>query len=184
MESLKDRHVIFEHPNLPVYIKQNRPRLIAAALTVLRGYAIHPTSLSLPPLDSFEEWSWRVRDALVWLGEEDPVVAVKYENDGSGEVSAAFTAIKSMRLLKQHERSGEAFVARDLAGWASGNAELRDALENAGCAEPNNASKVGYWLRAHKNRIAGGLKLTCQIVDGGREPNKWSLSNSDVQTHV
>jgi hypothetical protein len=184
VESLKDRHVIFEHPNLPVYIKQNRPRLIAAALTVLRGYAIHPTSLSLPPLDSFEEWSWRVRDALVWLGEEDPVVAVKYENDGSGEVSAAFTAIKSMRLLKQHERSGEAFVARDLAGWASGNAELRDALENAGCAEPNNASKVGYWLRAHKNRIAGGLKLTCQIVDGGREPNKWSLSNSDVQTHV
>jgi hypothetical protein len=130
------------------------------------------------PLDSFEDWSWRVRDALVWLGEEDPVAAVKYDNDGSGEIAAAFAVIQSVRLLKQHQKPGDAFVARDLAGWASGNAELRDALEGAGCADSTNTAKAGYWLRAHKNRIASGLKLTFEQVRGGREPNKWSLLES------
>jgi hypothetical protein len=130
------------------------------------------------PLDSFEDWSWRVRDALVWLGEEDPVAAVKYDNDGSGEIAAAFAVIQPVRLLKQHQKPGDAFVARDLAGWASGNAELRDALEGAGCADSTNTAKAGYWLRAHKNRIASGLKLTFEQVRGGREPNKWSLLES------
>jgi len=184
VESLKDRQIVFNHPNLPVYIKQNRPRLIAAALTVLRAYAVHPNPLLLPPLDSFEDWSWRVRDALVWLGEEDPVVAVKYDNDGSGELASAFREIHSVRLLKQHDKTGDSFVARDLAGWASGNAGLRDALEGAGCLDSTNPTKVGNWLRVHKDRIAGGLKLTFRQMRGGREPNKWSLVESAVHERI
>jgi len=112
------------------------------------------------------------------------VAAVKYDNDGSGEIAAAFAVIQSVRLLKQHQKPGDAFVARDLAGWASGNAELRDALEGAGCADSTNTAKVGYWLRAHKNRIAGGLKLTVKQVNGGREPGNWSLVESVVQERI
>lgn len=39
------------------------------------------------------------------------------------------------------------------------------------------AAKVGMWLRAHKNRIAGGLRLMAKIIDGGRQPNRWLLQN-------
>ena len=112
------------------------------------------------------------------------MAAVKYDNDGSGEIAAAFAVIQSVRLLKQHQKPGDAFVARDLAGWASGNAELRDALEGAGCADSTNTAKVGYWLRAHKNRIASGLKLTFEQVHGGRDPGRWSLLESAAKDQV
>ncbi len=180
VESLKDRQVLFEHPNLAGYIKHHRPRLIVAALTVLRAYALHPQPLNLTPLDSFEDWSWRVREALVWLGEEDPVGAVDYGNDGAPEIGQVFAAIHMVARSKVPSRDPE-FRASDLAIWASGNFALRDALEQAGCADPVSSSKVGYWLRAHKNRIAGGLKLQFRQVHGGRQPNSWQLAPAECE---
>jgi len=178
VESLKDRQVVFDHPSLATYIKQHRAQFITAALTVLRAYALHPQPLNQPPLDSFEDWSWRVRDALVWLGEEDPVAAVDYSNDGSGEVGVAFSTIQTMAKAKVAGRIPE-FRASDLALWASGNFALRDALEQAGCSDSVSSSKVGYWLRAHKNRIASELKLQSKKIDGGRQSNKWQLVAKD-----
>lgn len=183
VESLKDRQVVFDHPSLATYIKQHRAQFITAALTVLRAYALHPQPLNQPPLDSFEDWSWRVRDALVWLGEEDPVAAVDYSNDGSGEISVVFDTIQTVVTAKVAGRITE-FRASDLALWASGNFALRDALEQAGCADPVSSSKVGYWLRAHKNRIAGGLKLVVKQVDGGRQSNKWQLQSSTQEAEL
>ena len=183
VESLKERQVDFSIPNLSAHIKLNRARYVAAALTVLRAYALHPSPLLLPALDSFEDWSWRVRDALVWLGEEDPVAAVEYGNDGSGEISAAFAVIYSVAMHKNGNRAAE-FRASDLATWASGNVMLRDAMEQSGCLDTGNAAKIGYWMRSLKNRIAGGLKLICKQVDGGRAPNKWMLVDPSAMTAV
>jgi putative DNA primase/helicase len=180
VESLKDREIEFELPSLATHIKQHRAQLIMAALTVLRAYALEPQPLSLPPLDSFEDWSWRVRDALVWLGEEDPVAAVEYENDGAGEIGAAFEAIQQLAKAKLPGRTLE-FRASDLTLWASGNYPLRDALEQAGCADPSKSAQIGYWLRAHKNRIAGGLKLTTKEINGGRQAAKWMLLSLEKQ---
>jgi len=173
VESIKDRVIDFEYPSLALHIKQNRPLYIAAALTVLKAYAAHGDPLMLTPLDSFEDWSWRVREALVWLGEEDPVAAVNYENDGSGEIASAFLIIESLSNLKLGGSKDNSFRANDLANWATGNFALRDALEQAGCADTNSSAKLGYWLRAHKNRIAGGLKLISKQVNEGRQVNKW-----------
>ena len=175
VESLKERQVVFEKPNLAAFIRQNRARLIAAGLTVLQAYALHHTPLNQTPLDSFEDWSWRVRDALVWLGEEDPVSAVDYDNDGSGEIAAAFQAINVVATAKVAARNAE-FQASDLAIWASSNYALRDALEQAGCSDPISSGKVGYWLRANKNRIAARLRLETKQVNGGRQASKWILT--------
>lgn len=176
VESLKDRQIEFEHPNLALHIKQNRAHLITAALTVLRAYALHPQPLNLPPLDSFEDWSWRVREALIWLGEEDPVSSVNYDNDGTSEIALAFQVMQTVAKAKVRTTPPE-FRASDLAIWSTSNFALRDALEQAGCTESNSAAKVGMWLRAHKNRIAGGLRLQSKAVDGGRQPNRWLLQN-------
>ena len=173
VESIKDRVIDFEYPSLALHIKQNRPLYIAAALTVLKAYAVHDDPLMLAPLDSFEDWSWRVREALVWLGEEDPVAAVNYENDGSGEIANVFATIQSVVNMKQTANKEKDFKSNDLANWAAGNFALRDALEQAGCTDTNSSAKLGFWLRAHKNRIAGGLKLVCKQIDGGRKPSKW-----------
>lgn len=50
VESPRDRDIAFEHPSLATHIKARRARLITAALTVLRAYALHPEPLRLSPL--------------------------------------------------------------------------------------------------------------------------------------
>jgi len=182
VESPRDRGVIFEQPALASFVLANRSRLIHAALTVLRAYALHPEPLRLPPLESFEDWSWRVRDALIWLGQEDPVSAVRFDNEGTGEIAQAFEAIAVTATLKCRKViKGKAleFRANELAQWALSAGSLRDALEMAGCSDATSTAKLGYWLRAHRNRIAGGRKLACRIVNQGRQPNQWFIELSE-----
>lgn len=158
VESLRDRKVQFEHPSLVDHIKNNRAKLIMAGLTVLRAYALHAPSLSLQPLESFEDWSRRVRDALVWLGEVDPVAAVDYSNDGSGELGLAFEAI--YKAIDQNLQSrSKNFMANHLARLVADDFALREALSTAGCSEPSSSNALGCWLRASKNRIAAGYQL-------------------------
>ena len=184
VESPRDRDVVFEQPALASFVLANRSRLIHAALTVLRAYALHPEPLNLPPLESFEDWSWRVRDALIWLGQEDPVSAVRFDNDGTGEIAQAFEAIANMARVKCRaapEKKSAEFRAQELAQWALNASGLRDALESAGCSDATSTAKLGYWLRAHRNRVAGGKRLGCRIVNHGRQPNQWFIALSEEQ---
>jgi putative DNA primase/helicase len=180
VESVKDRQVQFEHPALSTHVKLNRARYVMAGLTVLRAYALHTQRLSLKPLDSFEEWSQRVREPLVWLGEEDPVTAVDYSNDGSAELGAAFKAI--YQAIDGHLESRiEEFEAKDLAKLAGEDLVLRDALFQAGCREPQNSNSLGYWLRQYKNRIASGYQLTDKKQTSGGV-NTWKLTSTSKET--
>jgi hypothetical protein len=63
----------FRHPDLLAWVGENRGRLLAAALTILRAYctAGRP-DLGLPAWGSFEGWSRLVRSAVVWVGLPDP----------------------------------------------------------------------------------------------------------------
>jgi hypothetical protein len=63
----------FRHPDLLGYIGENRSRLLAAALTVLRAYFVagRPRQ-ELTPWGSFDGWSGLVRSAVVWAGLPDP----------------------------------------------------------------------------------------------------------------
>ena len=63
----------FRHPNLEAWVQQERPRLVIAALTILRAYFVAGCpSQGLTPYGSFQPWSDLVRNAVVWLGEADP----------------------------------------------------------------------------------------------------------------
>ncbi len=177
--SPRDRRIAFTLPDLQGHIKANRARLIVAALTVLRAYAICEQPLHQPPLESFEQWSWRVRDALVWLGEADPVSAVQFDNDGSDDIAEVFRLIVVVAKAKIRVGAQSKFRASELANWAAGNYELRDALQEAGCADPTNSASVGYWLRSLKNRIAGGLRLEIRQVNGGRAASLWCICQVD-----
>ncbi|MEZ6073962.1 MAG: hypothetical protein R3C10_27700 [Pirellulales bacterium] len=63
----------FRHPHLTRWVAENRPVLLAAALTVLAAYcrAGRPDQ-GLKTWGSFEGWSQLVRQALVWAGQPDP----------------------------------------------------------------------------------------------------------------
>ncbi|MCA1366472.1 hypothetical protein I6F15_03505 [Bradyrhizobium sp. BRP14] len=51
----------------------DRGKYIAACLTIVRAYILAGRPCKLRPLASYEQWSRTVREALVWLGEADPV---------------------------------------------------------------------------------------------------------------
>lgn len=63
----------FVHPRLLEWILEERPRLVSAALTLLRAYwSAGKPPQPLDPYGSFEMWSDLIRSALVWAGAPDP----------------------------------------------------------------------------------------------------------------
>jgi hypothetical protein len=58
----------FRHSNLLGWVKENHPRLLVEALTILRAYILAgKPAQNIPPYGSFEEWSDLVRSAIVGL---------------------------------------------------------------------------------------------------------------------
>lgn len=63
----------FRHPNLLAWIGEQRQRLLASALTILRAYFVAGCpDQKLPAWGSYESWSSVVRAAVVWVGMPDP----------------------------------------------------------------------------------------------------------------
>jgi hypothetical protein len=52
--------------------RKRRGELVVAALTVLRAWHMARERVNLSPFGSFETWSYRIREPLVWLGQIDP----------------------------------------------------------------------------------------------------------------
>jgi hypothetical protein len=68
----------FETEDPVIVFKRDRRRLVAAALTVLRGYiAADRPRQGGAPLGGFEGWARLVRDALLWLGAADPTLTIE-----------------------------------------------------------------------------------------------------------
>jgi putative DNA primase/helicase len=149
----------FEIPDIKAYVSANRSRLLVDALTVMVAYAQAAPAGMLKPLESFEQYSRIARDPLVWLGVGDAVETQHTEaEDDIAPLREAFD------LLARYPKFGgkEPFAARDLAAECDqmvAGAELKAAIEGAGCSDASSPVKVGYWLRAHRDRVAAGRKL-------------------------
>jgi hypothetical protein len=154
-EHLKER--IFKIVNPRRYIMEHRATLLIDALTIIKAYISSRTDMKMPvTLPSFEEWSRLAREPLVWLGLADPVITQKETDDELKSVGPIFE-----RMAKTFGEN--AFTAADLARLVGGledeKNELSDALMQSGCAEPNSPIKIGYWLRAARDKIGNNLKL-------------------------
>ena len=54
-----------------------RPQLVTAALTILRAFKLCGKPSGRPALGSFEQWSALIRDAMFWVGIEDPTGTIE-----------------------------------------------------------------------------------------------------------
>lgn len=78
-ERPEERH--FEK-DLYQWVPDNRPALVAAVLTFLRAYVVAGRpSQKLTPFGGFDDWNNLIRCALVWLGEDDPLLNRSREQD-------------------------------------------------------------------------------------------------------
>ena len=56
--------------------QDRRGELVVAALTVLRAWHVADERLNLPAFGGFEDWSYLIREALIWLDRTDPCETV------------------------------------------------------------------------------------------------------------
>jgi hypothetical protein len=160
----------FRIDNLQAHVRQRRGQFIVDAITVVRAYAFAGFPTVAHPLESFEGWSRIVRDPLVWLGMADPVKAQATETDDDVEpLRAAFDAMATLTASNSHQ-----FTASQLAPMIAISPDARPKLLDAGCTEPADPAKLGYWLRSHKGRVAGSWQLKAPAMAGGGV-NRWLL---------
>jgi hypothetical protein len=162
----------FRIEDLRAYVLEHRVELLIAALTIIRGHRqsghVGPT-----PMQSFEQWSRMVRDALLWLDMADPLETQQEEaDDETSDLEEAFT------LLAQ-QFAGREFMAQDISqlvnGLADTSGQLQGALMRAGCVESHNTAKVAYWLRDNRDMFGGGYKLISTASKHNGSGKKWQL---------
>lgn len=156
----------FKYPNILQHVSKNRPRIMAAALTVLRAYchAGRP-DMGLKPWGSFEGWSDLIRNALVWCGQPDPAETreeLTSEADGEAmtlkallgswhEIDPTNSGIKTSEILKKLEDE----ESRDCENFRDAITEL---CPTKGSNLPSPRS-LGNKLRHFKGRIVDGKSL-------------------------
>ena len=170
----------FAHEDLLSWVCQERPRLVVAALTLLRAYVVAGApKQNIPQYGSFEAWSALVRSVLVWAGEPDPNLGrltIEAESDPEYE------RLRDM-LQAWHQCFGKEHLTLNAAvqriawhtsdepasnpdeepppptPWQALKMALRafDTRHNGQALDP---TRLGYVFRKHAGRIVEGLKLT------------------------
>ena len=91
-------------PDLRRWVIGERPRLLSAALTILRAFHVAgQPDMQLQPWGSFEVWSRIVRGAIAWAGLPDPAEGRKAMRDDRGDDTIASLSI----LMAEWPRIGD-----------------------------------------------------------------------------
>jgi putative DNA primase/helicase len=148
-------------------VKADRAGLVVAGLTVLRAWHVARGGerLKLKPC-AFTEWSQRVREALVWLGEDDPASTME-----STRKDDPYRAERAAVFMEWHKALGETLTlvrdiivgasARDIMG-AFNHPDFYAALMAVASARNGkeiSPERLGRWLAKNKGAIVNGLTL-------------------------
>ena len=151
---------------------EQRQGLIAAALTLLRGFiSAGSPKVSSAAVGSFSAWDASVRQAVLWIGQNvvpaailgDPLDSIlsRAESDPVDDALSAlmvsWRTIFGDKLVTARELVD---VHRRTASWAS-DAELclADALEELSHGGNPTAKGLGKMLSFKRDRIVGGLQI-------------------------
>jgi hypothetical protein len=167
----------FKHPDrafrLKAWIKENRPRLVVAALTLLRAHAIAGRPGPNRTWGGFEAWTKVIADAIVWAGGADPLECRPTdEGDENPEKMSIGVVLRDWHRL---DTDGKGITIKTLLGCLypperlrgeqlppDGFDDMRTALELLVPTKPRqipDATELGCVFRRYKGSNVGGLKL-------------------------
>jgi hypothetical protein len=205
-EESPEHRTKFKHDDLLVWIRKERPRLVSAALLLLRAYwcAGRP-DMGCARWGSFEEWSRLIPNAIKFAGGADPMGA-RPETEEEG-VDPELRSIRYF-LTKIHELLGnEEFRISslidllykserkrdpDTMGIApDGLEDLRDAIETLvgrrgmkfeGKGTAPDPVELGKRIGSFKGRVIHSLRLVSKTGHGGAM--KWRIEKVSVGTTI
>ncbi|TWU36021.1 toprim domain-containing protein [Novipirellula artificiosorum] len=162
----------FEHADLLGWVRENRPRLAVAALTILRAYFVagRPQQPG-GAWGSYEAWSALVRGAIVWTGLADPLATreTAKADDSSGSIVRGL--VGGLLEVDQH---GDGMTVREIVKELNrdDNADrfptLRDAVAEVATTRGTiDQRRLGYALRKYRGRIANGWQIVAESGHGG-----------------
>lgn len=164
----------FRHPDLLAWVRENRGRLVAAALTVLRAYIFAGMpDMGCASLGSFEHWSKVIPGAIVYAGGVDPMGCRPAAGPSTGSEERATVRVLLEGLARLDTQSGGSGLtvravldalyptSRD-HGPPDGFGDLREAIEALTNTPPGK--------RPSGQRLARGVlaKWKRRIVNGTR----------------
>lgn len=170
LENPEDREDLRDLPSL---CRENRPALVAAALTLLRAYTVHGSpNAGCRRWGSFEAWSRLIPHAIKFAGGPDVMDArPKPEQAAGDELGALATVLRELPRLSLTPLGAKAIVS---ALWPPGRTsdappdgfeDLRDAIESL-C--PPRMGQVSPKALGERLR-----KATGRVIDRRRLRSTW-----------
>ena len=167
----------------------DRGTYLSACLCIPRAYLLAGMPGRLPPLAGFNDWSNRVRSALVWLGCEDPAASlnIAYTEDEKKQALRRFVEawldavgldvpLTVRKLLAKEEEL-------DPTNSTCRYPELHDAIDVI--CPSRDPKDLGNWLRDAKRKVVenvefGGNDVAVQIDQAGLDSRervvRWRLT--------
>jgi hypothetical protein len=153
------------HPELLVWVRNERPRLLSAALTILAAYceADRPDQ-HLKPWGSFDGWSGLVRQAITWVELPDAgITREELARSSDREVAALRALIQEWPEVDPDGRGLTAFKLMERLEKEPDRHELiRSALLElcpGGSGKLPGPRSVGNKLRHLRGRVVGGKAI-------------------------
>jgi len=164
VENPEERTGFLHDPLLP-WVEENRKRLVVACITILRAWHLagRPKPAT-PTMGSFESWSDTIRQALAWLGVNDPcemrqelretsdpnrealkVLLIRWREVWGGEWKLATT-------IKEHLEEGKGDSYDDLR-------EAFDALMPRRKTEHPTSKQIGSFLPKILGAVRDGRRV-------------------------
>ncbi len=186
----------FKHPDLLTWVRQERPRLVTAALTILRAWWVNgrPT-MNLDPWGSFEHWTQMIPACLVWLGEPNPLQTREGIDKLDTSKNSMLTLIHCWRNMDPEEKgltTGQ--VIRELyppptrgeppPDTQTFYQDMRDAIENLiGSNGKPTSLTLSAQLRKAKRRVFGQYRF--EAIETRTNTLKWIVQKIRIhRTHV
>jgi hypothetical protein len=147
----------FRRPDLLGFVHENRPRFVAAALTLLRAFVVSGRPAhGMSEKGSFESWDRLVRGAIIWAGGADPLGGVQRIREQGDEDLDRIRRLYATwhALLGSNPITVAAALAR-----AGSSGDLHDAFAvfcRNGKIDPGT---IGRTLRKLCDRMAGEFVL-------------------------
>jgi hypothetical protein len=175
----------FRHPDLLSWARAERPRLVKAAVTLLRAY-FHAgcPDAGARLWGSFEAWSRLIPNAVAWVGLPDPTTT-RHDFESSADTTKRALAALLEGWARLDPGDGLTAKAAIMAlyppacdsGAPDGFDSLREAIEElvpTPPGKPPSPVQLAGQLRKNRHRVIGGRYLDSHVGRGGI--HRWKVA--------
>lgn len=170
-------------------VKTHRGELVAAGLTLLRGYLSSTYPAPEGRIASFEAWSDLIRNTVCWIASElapgvyaDSMRAIDQAMEHDPDLERLIALLSALKERFQDQTFTSADIYKEVAGMPnvipSGKARpIWTALEAFTDKATKSAIVIGTLMSQRKDRIAGGLVLR-MTKDSHAKTNLWRVETA------